>query len=83
MVEGQRDAVVAEVGEECEGVAQAEVGQTVGAVGEAEGFRGGAAGVAGAAHVALTFLDSRRATGISASNPAAVRCAPAREASTA
>ncbi|CAM5259011.1 hypothetical protein SANTM175S_02063 [Streptomyces antimycoticus] len=77
MVEGQRDAVVAEVGEEGEGIGQAEVGQAVGAVGEAQGFR------AGTAHVALTFLDSRRATGISASSPAAVRCAPAREASTA
>lgn len=40
VVEGQADAVVAEVGEEGEGVVEAEVGEAVGAVAEAEGVRG-------------------------------------------
>ncbi|QWA25015.1 hypothetical protein KJK32_37600 [Streptomyces sp. JCM17656] len=37
MVEGQADAVVAEVGEQGEGVVEAEIGEAVGAVAEAEG----------------------------------------------
>jgi hypothetical protein len=48
VVEGQSDAVVTEVGEEGEGVVEPEVGETVGAVAEAErreGTRRGAGGV--------------------------------------
>jgi hypothetical protein len=40
VVEGQSDTVVAEVGEEGEGVVEPEVGETVGAVAEAEGGEG-------------------------------------------
>jgi hypothetical protein len=45
VVEGQTHAVVAEVGEEGEGVVEAEVGEAVGAVAEGEASgRGGDAG---------------------------------------
>jgi hypothetical protein len=45
VVEGQSDTVVAEVGEEGERVVEPEVGETVGAVAEAEGREGGGPGV--------------------------------------
>ncbi|MDV6287700.1 hypothetical protein R2F25_06065 [Streptomyces sp. UP1A-1] len=51
MVEGQTDAVVAEVGEEAEGVVETEVGEPVRAVPETEGDAGApsrAVGVLGA-----------------------------------
>lgn len=51
VVEGESDAVVAEVGEEGEGVVETQVGEAVGPVSEAQ------------AHVGLTFLAIRRATG--------------------
>ncbi len=56
VVEGQAHAVVAEVGEQAEGVVETEVGEAVGAVAEAQGQRGRL--VRG--HVMLTFLMARR-----------------------
>lgn len=71
VVEGQSHAVVAEAGEEGEGVVEAEVGEAVGAIAEAE--RGGGGG-----HVALTFFPARRASGTSARVASAPPRAPAR-----
>ncbi len=45
VVEGEADAVVAEVGQQAEGVVEAEVGEAVGAVAEAQRQRGGSCAV--------------------------------------
>lgn len=68
VVEGQADPVVAEVGEEAEGVVQAEVGESVGAVAEAD------------RHVGLTFRARVRASGTSPMTASPVPAAPARAA---
>ncbi len=91
MVEGQADAVVAEVGEEAEGVVETEVGEPVRAVTETEGGRGGP--VPGRrrarcrllvpcrrglwAHVMLTFLMAALLANI---RPAGARAATSRDA---
>lgn len=71
MVEGQADALVAEVGEQAEGVVEAQVGEPVGAVSEVEG------------HVRLTFRARLRARGTSPMTARAVTGAPARAVSAA
>lgn len=71
VVEGEADAVVAEVREESQGVVQAEVGEPVGAVAEAD------------RHVRLTFRASVRARGTRPMTASPVPAAPARAASTA
>ncbi len=74
VVQRQADAVVAEVGEEAEGVVEPEVGEAVGAVAEAEGGRRG--GVRGVAHVMLTFLMAALLANI---RPAGARAAISRD----
>lgn len=94
VVEGQADAVVAEVGEEGQGVVEAEVGEAVGAVAEAERVGGGT--VSGPvrtlfrvpAHVMLTFLmadlfANHRPAGARAATRRDVALAPERAASAA
>ncbi|GAA3292970.1 hypothetical protein GCM10020295_13610 [Streptomyces cinereospinus] len=58
VVEGEADAVVAEVGEQGEGVVQAEVGEAVGAVAEPERPRGGRGGRRGGARGAGCSRDA-------------------------
>nr|WP_163017067.1 hypothetical protein [Streptomyces chartreusis] len=53
MVEGQAEAVVAEVGEQGEGVVEAEIGEAVGAVTEAEGVTAAASATGAVAGSAL------------------------------
>ena len=84
VVEGQRDPVVAEVGEQGERVGQPEVDQPVGAIAEPQSAGPDGAGpVPVGAHVGLTRRDSRRATGHSVASPAASRGAPPRASSAA
>lgn len=94
VVEGQPEAVVAEVGEKGEGVVETEVGEPVGAVAEAEGSDG--AGASGSvlrlavsrtpglwAHVTLTFLPNLLPSGARAATSRAVVAAPERAVSAA
>lgn len=94
VVERQSDAVVAEIGQQGERVVEAQIGEAVGAVAEAEWWQGRARGrgfqlpgaLPGIAPVAsvsevqvmLTRLASRRATGARAAVISAVAVAPER-----
>ncbi len=71
VVEGQTDAVVAEVGEEGERVVEPEVGETVGAVAEAEGLEGIERRVL-RTHVTLTFFANLAPSGARAAMRRAV-----------
>src|SRR5690606_22547723 len=88
VVEGQADSVVAEVGEQTEGVVETEIGEAVGAVAETQGDglpRGRLCDLAAApvpvarrvvAHVMLTFLIAARRAN---HRPAGARAATRRE----